>query len=63
MDKLKPCPFCGGKVNTTINFGLLFFKCKRCGAVISFDNKECNQKPIKSCEYFNTRTPKERGNT
>lgn len=38
MDKLKPCPFCKGKVRRIIGFGgLNFFKCG-CGAVVSFNN-------------------------
>lgn len=37
--KLKPCPFCGGKVNQVKGIGgIIFFECTRrsCGAMISF---------------------------
>lgn len=61
MDELLPCPFCGGKIYTKGFMGLIYFKCKECGATTSFDNDECNKKPTKAYEYFNKRTPKERG--
>ena len=36
---LLACPFCKGHVRRVIGFGgLNFFKCKKCGAVVSFDN-------------------------
>lgn len=44
--ELKPCPFCGGKVQimnlmtpVTMIYCLNF---KECGAVVSFDNPICN---------------------
>jgi len=46
MTELKPCPFCGGKVEyMTIFSGMKMFYCKNyntCGAVVSFDNPACN---------------------
>lgn len=51
--KTSPCPFCGGEVNIThgmICAPFWFFKCKKCGAVISFDNDECNYNPEKAVE-------------
>lgn len=56
--RVKPCPFCGGEIKVThgyINAPFWFFKCKKCGAVISFDNDECNAEPIKAKEYFERR--------
>lgn len=52
------CPFCGGKVN--ISHGMIgvpfwFFKCKTCGAIVSFDNDDCNHSPEKAKEYFERR--------
>ena len=41
--KTSPCPFCSGEVNIThglIGAPFWFFKCKECGATISFDNDE-----------------------
>ena len=55
---VKNCPFCGGKVRAThglINAPWYFFKCRKCGAVVSFDNDECNATPIKAINYFNSR--------
>lgn len=59
--KLKPCPFCGGKVKVKIvknnfyNEEVYFIKCQKCGAVISFDNHTCNVAPEKAIDYFNRR--------
>lgn len=55
---LAPCPFCGGQVVTytgIMGTSLRFFKCKKCGATISFDNVECNTAPQKAVERFNNR--------
>ncbi len=57
-EELKKCPFCGGQVKTkqgVIGVPIIFIKCKQCGAVISFDNNECNHAPGKAVEYFNRR--------
>ncbi len=57
--KTSPCPFCGGNVQITNGISVLpflFFKCTKCGAVISFDNEECNYNPKKAKEYFERRT-------
>lgn len=42
---LRECPFCGGEVKGRLsNFGvqLMFFDCKKCGAMVSFDSPVCN---------------------
>ncbi len=58
---LQPCPFCGSGVATymwgVLGTRLRFFKCtnKKCGATISFDNKECNTQPEKAIEKYNNR--------
>ena len=47
-DRTKGCPFCGGEIRITHGYTLApfwFFKCKKCGAVVSFDNDECNRQP------------------
>lgn len=54
----KPCPFCGGTIKETngiIGAPFWFFKCKGCGAIVSFDNDECNADPSKAMSYFNNR--------
>ena len=58
-DKLKPCPFCGGKVKEAEGIGgLLFFACtnyKNCGAMISFDSPICNRFPKSAVIKYNKR--------
>ena len=56
MQELKPCPFCGEKVRRVIGFmGLNFFKCRQCGAVISFDNDYYNDHQDEAIEAYNRR--------
>lgn len=47
MSELKPCPFCGGKVEFMNLFSPIpMFYClnyTECGAVVSFDNDVCNR--------------------
>lgn len=55
--KLRECPFCGGKVKRVIGvMGLNFFKCKECGAVVSFDNDYYNTHKNEAIEAWNRRT-------
>lgn len=46
MNNIKRCPFCGSEVEyMTLFTGLKMFYCKnysKCGAVVSFDNPQCN---------------------
>lgn len=61
MDKLKPCPFCGGKVSRVIGImGLNFFRCKGCGAVVSFDNDYYNTHTGEAVEAWNNRVEQPR---
>ncbi len=56
MYELKPCPFCGGAAKRTIGFmGLNFFKCNKCGAVVSFDNDYYNTHKNAAIEAWNRR--------
>jgi Lar family restriction alleviation protein len=56
MTELKPCPFCGGKVRRAIGLmGLNFFRCKECGAVVSFDNDYYNTHKNEAIEAWNRR--------
>ena len=56
--RLKPCPFCGSNVQCDhgdTNAPFLFFRCRRCGAVVSFANEICDAEPIKAIGYWNRR--------
>ncbi len=54
--KLRECPFCGGEVKRVIGvMGLNFFKCKECGAVVSFDNDYYNTHKNEAIEAWNRR--------
>lgn len=55
---LLPCAFCKGKVRRVIGFGgLNFFKCRKCGAVVSFDNDYYNTHKNEAIQAWNTRAP------
>lgn len=55
---LVPCAFCKGEVRRVIGFGgLNFFKCRKCGAVVSFDNDYYNIHKNKAITAWNTRAP------
>lgn len=41
MNKLLPCPFCGGKASIVLTpSGLMMILCDKCGATVSFQGKE-----------------------
>ena len=52
---LKPCPFCGGKVTVVPGLvaGVTMIFCRKCGATVSFHQKEKADHPI---EAWNRRT-------
>lgn len=54
-DKLKPCPFCGGRVKM-INgmLGTIMFICEKCGADVMFFGVE--QDKDKAVKAWNRRT-------
>ena len=55
---LVPCPFCKGEVRRVIGIGgLNFFKCKKCGAVVSFNNDYYNTHKNDAIRAWNTRAP------
>lgn len=61
VTELKPCPFCGNK-KIQVSHGMtgapfLFFKCKECGATVSFDNDLSNRVPDLACANWNHRIP------
>ena len=56
--ELLPCAFCKGDVRRVIGFGgLNFFKCRKCGAVVSFDNDYYNTHKNEAITAWNARTP------
>lgn len=61
-EKLKPCPFCGGKVQECIGAtGLLYFCCTNynsCGAIMSFDQAVANKFPERARMMYNRRVTK-----
>lgn len=56
----KPCPFCGSKridiTNRMTESPFLFFKCRNCGAVVSFDNELTKHSPRLAVANWNKRT-------
>lgn len=54
---LKPCPFCGGRVEIVIGLlkGLTMIECKRCRSLTSFQN---NETADKAAEMWNRRVQK-----
>lgn len=70
MIELKPCPFCKGRIRLThgdvVKSRLPIFKCKSCGAVISFDDQICNIGAMHDDDSpaiiaYNTRAEREMG--
>lgn len=54
--KLKPCPFCGGEAVCVKGFvGVNVFKCKKCGAIVSFNNDYYNTHKDKAFKAWNRR--------
>ena len=54
--EIKSCPFCGNKVSRQVGLmGLNFFKCFKCGAVVSFDNDYFNAHKNEAVKAWNTR--------
>ena len=52
----KNCPFCKGKVNQRVGLaGIRVFECHGCGAIVSFNNEECNKNKAVAIQYWNRR--------
>lgn len=66
MTKCKPCPFCGARADEieSIN-GLSMIACSNyngCGAIVSFNNKNCDERGVSPVVYFNRRAEQNGGN-
>lgn len=55
MDKLKPCPFCGGQVKLKM-LHVAMIQCTKCNAIISFGG---NEYPKQTVKMYNLRTESE----
>ena len=52
----KNCPFCKGKVTQRVGLaGIRVFECHGCGAIVSFNNAECNKNKAVAIQYWNRR--------
>ena len=59
--RLKPCPFCGGVVYRKIGLmGINFFRCRACGATMSFDSDYYNTHKNEAVEAYNKRYEEEK---
>ena len=63
MDRLKPCPFCGGEVEETggsCNFGkkimTLNVKCRKCGTSVALKTAWNTNAYLEAVEAWNRRT-------
>lgn len=59
VNKCKPCPFCGARADEieTVT-GVPMIACSNyngCGAIVSFNNKDCDEHGKPPVEYFNRR--------
>ena len=66
MDKLKPCPFCGGEVEERggqCNYGkkimTLDLMCRKCGTLFKFKSKWIEMPYIEAVEAWNRRAGEE----
>lgn len=59
-ETLKPCPFCGASTYEVMSgTGVKCIRCtnkRTCGAIVSFNNKDCDERGVSPVKYFNRRT-------
>ena len=49
MSELKPCPFCGSeKVKAQQSLGIVMILCNKCGATVSFYEKERKEQTVEA---------------
>lgn len=57
--KSKECPFCGASTYEVMSgTGVKCIRCtnkRTCGAIVSFSNKDCNERGVSPVKYFNRR--------
>lgn len=58
--KSKECPFCGASTYEVMSgTGAKCIRCtnkRTCGAIVSFNNKDCDERGVSPVKYFNRRT-------
>ena len=61
--KSRECPFCGAPTYEVVSVtGMKCVRCankKNCGAIVSFNNKDCDERGVSPAVYFNRRAGKE----
>lgn len=61
--KSKECPFCGASTYEVMSgTGVKCIRCtnkRTCGAIVSFSNKDCNERGVSPVKYFNRRAERE----
>lgn len=59
----RECPFCGAPTYEVVSVtGMKCVRCtnkKNCGAIVSFNNKDCDERGVSPAVYFNRRAGKE----
>ena len=64
--KSKECPFYGASTYEVMSgTGVKCFRCtnkRTCGAIVSFSNKDCNERGVSSVKYFYRRAEREQTN-
>ena len=63
MTKCKPCPFCGARADEIESITGLSVIARSnyngCGAIVSFNNKDCDERGVSPVVYFNRRAEQE----
>lgn len=66
VTKCKPCPFCGARADEIENItGMDLIACSNysgCGAIVSFNNKDCDEHGVSPVVYINRRAERNGGN-
>ena len=61
--KSRKCPFCGAPTYEVVSVTgmkcVRFTNKKNCGAIVSFNNKDCDERGVSPVVYFNRRAGKE----
>lgn len=61
--KSRECPFCGASTYEVVSVtGMKCVRCtnkRTCGAIVSFNNKDCDERGVSPVKYFNRRAERE----